>query len=360
MTFVSGRLSEFRSKLQELEKKLSLPEVQSNPEKLKKISKEYKELREIVEKAEQLDRIEEEITSVKELLRETASDEDREYLEGELGRLREEKERLEKELKKLLIPSDPQFERNCIVEIRAGTGGEEAALFAGDLFRMYKKYAEKKGWKVSVTDLRPTELGGIKEITFIVEGKNAYGYLRFESGVHRVQRVPETESGGRIHTSAASVVVLPEVEDVEVEINPEDLKIETFRAGGPGGQHVNMTDSAVRITHVPTGITVTCQDERSQHKNKAKALRILKSRLYDLKKREQEEKLDQLRRTYIGTGDRSEKIRTYNFPQNRVTDHRIGLTLHSLEEILAGELDPIIEALLEEEERRKLEEIGSS
>jgi len=358
MSFMD-QISELRAKMRELEETLSSPDVQKDQEKLKRLSREYKELREILDIAERLLQVEEELQSVRELLKEETSQEDRDYLEEEQRKLQTLRENLERDLKKRLVPRDPQFDRNCIVEIRAGTGGEEAALFAADLFKMYRKYAEKKGWKVSVTDIRPTELGGIKEITFIVEGKGAYGYLRYESGVHRVQRVPETESGGRIHTSAATVVVLPEVEDVEVEINPDDLKIETFRAGGPGGQYVNMTDSAVRITHLPTGITVTCQDERSQHKNKEKALRILKSRLYDLKKREQEEKLDRIRRSYIGTGDRSEKIRTYNFPQNRVTDHRIGLSLHNLEEILDGELDPVIEALLEEEERRRLEEIGA-
>ena len=356
MSFMD-QISELRAKMRELEETLSSPDVQKDQEKLKRLSREYKELREILDIAERLLQVEEELQSVRELLKEETSQEDRDYLEEEQRKLQTLRENLERDLKKRLVPRDPQFDRNCIVEIRAGTGGEEAALFAADLFKMYRKYAEKKGWKVSVTDIRPTELGGIKEITFIVEGKGAYGYLRYESGVHRVQRVPETESGGRIHTSAATVVVLPEVEDVEVEINPDDLRIETFRAGGPGGQYVNMTDSAVRITHLPTGITVTCQDERSQHKQKA--LRILKSRLYDLKKREQEEKLDRIRRSYIGTGDRSEKIRTYNFPQNRVTDHRIGLSLHNLEEILDGELDPVIEALLEEEERRRLEEIGA-
>jgi peptide chain release factor 1 len=270
-----------------------------------------------------------------------------------LSYLRSEKEKKEKERKKLFYEfinlEKEDFGKNCILEIRAGTGGEEAALFARDLLRMYIKFAEKNNFKVSITDIRESELGGVREAVVLIEGKNAYKFFRFESGVHRVQRVPVTETGGRIHTSTASVAVLPEFEDVEVDIKEEDLEIETKRAGGPGGQHVNVTDSAVRITHKPTGIVVQCQDERSQHRNREKALRILKARLYEYYKKQKEEELKTLRKEQIGTQERSEKIRTYNFMQNRVTDHRIPLTLYNLEEVLEGNIEPFIEKLEEKE-----------
>ncbi len=355
------KLESIIEKARNLELLLSQPETLADQVKYRAVAAEYREIRPLAEAAEHWLKIEHELESAREMLKEAESDAElREIvsaIEDEIEQLEAQKAQIESQLKRLLLPKDPQDERNAIVEIRAGAGGEEAALFARDLFRMYFKYAEKRGWKVSITDAHETELGGFKEVVFIVEGKGAYGRLKYESGVHRVQRIPITESGGRIHTSTASVVVLPEVEDVEVEIDPEDLKIETFRAGGPGGQHVNMTDSAVRITHIPTGIVVTCQDERSQHKNKAKALRILKARLVDMMKRQKEQELGKLRRSYIGTGDRSEKIRTYNFPQNRVTDHRIGLTIYNLESIMDGDLDMVIEPLLEEEERRRLAEL---
>jgi peptide chain release factor 1 len=273
-------------------------------------------------------------------------DELRQLIKEEIKLLEEKIERLEKELPLLLLPKDPNDEKNVIVEIRAGAGGEEAALFAAELMRMYQRYAERKGWKVEVLDINETGLGGVKEVVLRIEGKGAYSRLKYESGVHRVQRVPVTEAGGRIHTSTATVAVLPEVDEVEVEIRPEDLKIETMRASGHGGQHVNRTESAVRITHLPTGIVVSCQNERSQHQNKATALRILRAKLYELYQREQQEKIQKERRSQVGTGERSEKIRTYNFPQNRVTDHRIGLTVYNLPEVLDGDLDEFIDALI--------------
>jgi peptide chain release factor 1 len=279
-------------------------------------------------------------------LSQTAEDADlRELAEAEAAELEERLEQLESEVRELLTPRDPLDDRAAVIEIRAGTGGDEAGLFAADLFRMYKRFAEKSGWKVEVLSTSEGVLGGIKEIAFIVRGKNVFGTLRSESGVHRVQRVPETESQGRIHTSAATVAVLPEAEEVDVEIDPEDLKIDVYRSSGPGGQSVNTTDSAVRITHGPTGLVVTCQDEKSQHKNKARAMKVLRSRLLDMKIAEQEAERARQRRLQVGTGDRSAKIRTYNFPQSRVTDHRIGLTLHRLQEILDGGLDDLLREL---------------
>ena len=267
-------------------------------------------------------------------------------LEEEISQGQKDIARLSDELKILLLPKDPNDEKNVIVEIRAGAGGDEAALFAGDLFRMYSMYAETRRWKIEILNQNATDMGGYKEISFSIEGAGAYSRLKFESGVHRVQRIPATESGGRIHTSTVTVAVLPEVEEVEVDINPNDLRIDVFRAGGPGGQCVNTTDSAVRITHLPTGLVVSCQDEKSQHKNKDKAMKILRSRLYDLLQSEQQAQIAQERKSQVGTGDRSERIRTYNYPQGRVTDHRIGLTLHRLDSILDGDLDEIIDTLI--------------
>ncbi|MDK2985449.1 MAG: peptide chain release factor 1, partial [Clostridia bacterium] len=271
--------------------------------------------------------------------------------------LSEKIEDLQEKLKILLLPKDPNDEKNVIMEIRAGAGGEEAALFAGDLFRMYSRYAENQGWKIELMNSHPTDTGGFKEIIFTVEGQGAFSKLKFESGVHRVQRVPATESSGRIHTSTATVAVLPEAEEVDVEIDPNDLRIDVFCSSGPGGQSVNTTQSAVRVTHIPTGIVVSCQDEKSQHKNKAKALKVLRSRLHDKMLREQQEEVAGARKLQVGTGDRSERIRTYNFPQGRVTDHRIGLTLHKLEAVLQGELDELIESLRTEEQAEKLKEV---
>jgi peptide chain release factor 1 len=265
----------------------------------------------------------------------------------ELEKLKEKKLNLEIELKELIFSKDPYDKKNCIVEVRAGAGGDEAALFAGDLFRMYSRFAENNGWKTEVMSSSPTGIGGFKEIIFDIIGKEVYGKLKHESGVHRVQRVPVTESSGRIHTSTVTVAILPEVEEVELEISPNDLKIDRFRSTGPGGQSVNTTDSAIRITHVPTGLVVTCQDEKSQHKNKAKALKILRARLLDMAEREKHDELAKKRKSQVGTGDRSERIRTYNFPQNRITDHRIGLNLHNLEEVLEGNLNDLVANLSE-------------
>ncbi|MEO0276215.1 MAG: peptide chain release factor 1 [candidate division WOR-3 bacterium] len=317
----------------------------------------YKRLKPLEEKIKEYFKIEKEIKDIEDMEKEEKDKEMIEFIKVEKNNLEIKKKEIEKEIKKLLIPKDPLDEKNAILEIRAGAGGEEAALFAKDLMKIYLKYAESKGYKVSITNIHETDLGGVREVVLLIEGKNAYGNLKYESGVHRVQRIPITETSGRIHTSTASVAVLPEYEDIEVEIDPKDLKIEVKRASGPGGQHVNVTDSAVRITHIPTGIVVQCQDERSQHKNKAKALRILKARIYEYEREKREKEIREKRKSQIGTQERSEKIRTYNFPQNRVTDHRINLTLYNLEEILEGKIDELIEKLKEKEEEEKLKEI---
>lgn len=343
---------------QELTEKMAHPEVIQDLSRYRSYAQTIAEIEPIVEKYEEYERVERELEEDRALLRTEHDPELRELLEEEIARLRERHAQLEEELKLMLLPRDPRDEKNTLVEIRAGTGGDEAALFVADLFRMYTRFAERHGFRVEVMDASPTELGGFKEIIFAVEGKGAYSKFKFESGVHRVQRVPVTEASGRIHTSTATVAVLPEADEVEVVIRPEDIRVEIFRASGPGGQHVNTTDSAVRITHLPTGIVVTCQDERSQHKNKAKALRILRARLLELEQRAQKEAIDRERRAQIGTGERSERIRTYNFPQNRVTDHRINLTLYRLESILDGDLDEIIEALAAEERARLLEKVS--
>jgi peptide chain release factor 1 len=277
--------------------------------------------------------------------------------EEELENLEARKESLEREIKILLLPRDPNDEKNVIMEIRAGTGGEEAALFGADLLKMYLRYAERMGWKTEFLSSNITDLGGVKEVVVSIQGKGAYSRLKFESGVHRVQRVPETESGGRIHTSAATVAVLPEAEEVDVEIKPEDIRIDVFCSSGPGGQSVNTTQSAVRITHLPTGIVVSCQDEKSQHKNKDKALKVLRARLLDKAQREQQDKMASTRKSMVGSGDRSERIRTYNFPQNRVTDHRINLTLYKLEQFLEGDIDEMIEALISTDQADRLKQV---
>ncbi|MEN3202855.1 MAG: peptide chain release factor 1 [Atribacterota bacterium] len=343
---------------QELTEKMAHPEVIQDLSRYRSYAQTIAEIEPIVEKYEEYEKVERELEEDRMLLRNEHDPELRELLEEEIARLRERYAQLEEELKLMLLPKDPRDEKNTLVEIRAGTGGDEAALFVADLFRMYTRFAERHGFRVEVMDASPTELGGFKEIIFAVEGKGAYSKFKFESGVHRVQRVPVTEASGRIHTSTATVAVLPEADEVEVVIRPEDIRVEIFRASGPGGQHVNTTDSAVRIIHIPTGIVVTCQDERSQHKNKAKALRILRARLLELEQRAQKEAIDRERRAQIGTGERSERIRTYNFPQNRVTDHRINLTLYRLESVLDGDLDEIIEALAAEERARLLEKVS--
>jgi len=349
------KLKEIEEKYSEIEKELSNPEIVSNMEKYKALSSELKKLSPIVEKAKEYEKTLKDIEENEELL---DDEELKELAKEELKELKERKETLENEIKVLLLPKDEADENSVILEIRAGTGGEEAALFAADLFRMYTRFAERKGFKVEVLSKSVSDTGGFKEIIAEIKGKGAYSLLKFESGTHRVQRIPITESQGRIHTSAATVAVLPEAENIDVEIKPEDLRIDVFRASGHGGQHVNTTDSAVRITHLPTGIVVSCQDEKSQYKNKEKAMKILKSRLYDLLRRQKEEERARERRSQIGSGDRSERIRTYNFPQGRVTDHRINLTLYKLNSIMEGELDELIEALILDDQAKRLKESG--
>lgn len=325
--------------------RVSDPNTLSDMDLWRKLMKEISELTPIIEKYREYKEAKSAEDEALEMLSEKPDAEFEALLREELDAAREKMPAIEEELKLLLLPKDPNDEKSVIVEIRGGTGGEEAALFAGSLFRMYSMYAENKRWKIEIMNANRTELGGYKEISFSVEGEGVYSRLKYESGVHRVQRVPETESQGRIQTSAASVAVLPEVEDVELEINPNDLKIDVFRAGGPGGQCVNTTDSAVRITHLPTGLVVSCQDEKSQHKNKDKAMKVLRSRLYDMMEAERNASIAAERKNQVGSGDRSERIRTYNFPQGRVTDHRINLTLYKLDAVMDGELDELIDAL---------------
>lgn len=352
------RLDSVEERFIELEKRLSDPEIVSNMEEYKKIAKEHSELEPIVKTYRQYKNILRELEGNRELL-EDKDEEIQQLAKEEIARLKNDLAEVERKLKELLIPKDPNDEKNVILEIRAGTGGDEAALFAADLYRMYTRYAEQNKWKVEVLSSHPTGIGGFKEIILAIDGKGAYSRLKFESGVHRVQRVPVTESQGRIHTSAVTVAVLPEAEEVDITIDPNELRIDVFRSSGPGGQSVNTTDSAVRITHIPTGLVVTCQDEKSQHKNKAKALKVLRSRLLDMKKREQEQQIAEDRRSQVGTGDRSERIRTYNFPQNRLTDHRINLTLYKLESVLQGELDQVIDPLVTHFRAEALKQVES-
>ena len=340
-------------KLKEIEKDYKscieyLSSEKKDPEKLKGVLKKISFYEEIIKLKEKIDEILKKIKEDEEIL-EKGEQDLKEIAKEEIKYLDSEREKIEEKIKELLNPPDKTGEKNAIVEIRAGTGGEEACLFAADLFRMYSKYCERNNYEIEILDSHPSELGGFKEIIFLVKGKGAYGNLKYEGGVHRVQRVPKTESYGRIHTSAATVAVLPEIEEEEIKINPEDLKIETFRASGHGGQHVNKTSSAVRITHLPTGISVSCQDDRSQIKNKEKAMKILRARLQELYEKEKREKIDEERKKLIKTGDRSEKIRTYNFPQNRVTDHRINYTTYNLDKIMDGEIEELIEKLKEAE-----------
>ncbi|MGB9762242.1 MAG: peptide chain release factor 1 [Caldimicrobium sp.] len=345
-SFYLTKLQALEERFEELSNKLSDPQIMSDPDIYAKLAKELSSLEEIVKTFQEYKKALKEIEENKKLLEEEKDEDLRALAKEEIKLLENKVEDLEKILPLMLLPKDPNDEKSVILEIRAGAGGEEAALFAAELLRMYQRYAERKGWKFEILDANETGLRGFKEVIARIDGKGAYSRLKFESGVHRVQRVPVTESGGRIHTSTATVAVLPEVDEVEVEIRPEDLKIETMRASGHGGQHVNKTESAVRITHLPTGIVVTCQNERSQHQNKATALKILRAKLYELAQREQIEKLQKERKAQVGTGERSEKIRTYNFPQNRVTDHRIGLTVYNLPEVLDGDLDEFIDALI--------------
>jgi len=343
MLFMS--LTEARKRLEELYALIADPQVISDTNRFKSLARENNLVEKIVGVWSQLEEATTAIREAHEIVEESDDAELIEMAETEMGEMEELREQLQRSLNNLLIPTDPDDSRNTIMEIRAGTGGEEASLFAADLFRMYSKYSEKEGWKVELMSSSSTDRGGFKEVIFLITGDNVYGKLRFESGVHRVQRVPETETQGRLHTSAASVVVLPEAEEVDVNLDPEELRIDVFRSSGPGGQSVNTTDSAVRITHIPTGLVVSCQDEKSQHKNKAKALKILRSRLLERVRNEQAAEEAAERRNMVAGGDRSAKIRTYNYPQNRMTDHRIKLTLYNLQEIVDGDLGEVIDAV---------------
>ena len=353
------KLQQLDERYEELTKFISDPEVIANQSEWQKHTKALAAIEEVVLSYREYKQITENIEENEGLLESKLDDEFRELVETELTELREKKDALEEHLKILLLPRDPNDEKNVVMEIRGGTGGDEAALFAADLFKMYTRYAETNGWKVEMLSSNYTDIGGFKEVIYMIEGKGAYSRLKFESGVHRVQRVPVTESGGRIHTSAATVAVLPEAEEVDVEINPNDIRIDIFCSSGPGGQSVNTTQSAVRITHLPTGIVVSCQDEKSQHKNKDKAMKVLRARLLEKVQEEQSGETANARKVMVGSGDRSERIRTYNFPQGRVTDHRIGLTSYRLEAVLQGELDEFIDALNTTDQAEKLKKVDS-
>ena len=346
------RLEEIEKKYNELSEELTKPETLQDVNLLTKLSKEQSKLEETVSTYRNYKGVIESIKEDNELLKD---EELKDIAREELQSLEQEKVLLEQKLESLLLPKDENDDKNIIMELRGAAGGDEANIFAGDLFRMYQKYAEGQGWKVEIINAEESASGGFSQIECMIKGDNVYSKLKYESGAHRVQRIPTTESGGRIHTSTATVVVMPEAEDIEIEVKPEDIKVDVYRSGGAGGQSVNTTDSAVRMTHIPTGIVVTCQNERSQLQNKEKALQILKAKIYEEEQRKKEEAEGTERRNKIGTGDRSEKIRTYNYPQNRVTDHRIGLTLNKLDRIIEGELDEIIEALIAEDQKRKLQ-----
>ncbi|GAA0487488.1 peptide chain release factor 1 [Salinibacillus aidingensis] len=352
------KLQSIEDRYDKLNEMLSDPEVINDTKKLREYSKEQADLQEIVEKYRRYKEVKDELTDAKAMLDDQLDDDMQDMVKEEISELTTEQEELEETMKVLLIPKDPNDEKNVIMEVRGAAGGDEAALFAGDLFRMYSRYAESKGWKIDVIESHESDVGGFKEIIFMVNGNGAYSKLKFENGAHRVQRVPETESGGRIHTSTATVAALPEAEEVEVDINEKDIRVDTFASSGPGGQSVNTTMSAVRLTHEPTGIVVSCQDEKSQIKNKEKAMKVLRARVYEKFQQEAQEEIDETRKSAVGSGDRSERIRTYNFPQSRVTDHRIGLTIQKLDQVLQGNLDEITEALIIEEQTNRLEEIG--
>ncbi|MCR6545445.1 peptide chain release factor 1 [Dehalobacterium formicoaceticum] len=353
------KLQALEDKYEELTKLISDPEVIADQSEWKNLVKAHSDLEDVVAVFREYKKAQSGLDDVRSMLNEKIEDDLREMAELEEDELKEQIEALEKKLKMLLLPKDPNDDKNVIVEVRAGTGGDEAGLFAGDLFKMYSRYAEKNHWRLEILDAHYTDLGGFKEVIFLIEGKGAYSKLKYESGVHRVQRVPDTETSGRVHTSAATVAVLPEAEEVEVDINPNDIRVDVFCSSGPGGQSVNTTQSAVRITHLPTGLVVSCQDEKSQIKNKEKGMRVLRARLLEKYQEEQQGEMASTRKTMVGSGDRSERIRTYNYQQGRVTDHRIGLTLHKLDWILQGELDEIIEALSTTDQAEKLKQVDA-
>ena len=348
------KLAETEARYEELNAQLGDAEVLADPDRYQKAARAHAELSEVVDKYRQWKSLQKSLEETKALLNESSDSEMKSLAQEELAELQKQVEQVEQELKVLLLPRDPNDEKNVVLEIRAGTGGDEATLFAQEIFRMYSRYSESQGWRVEVLSTSLSGIGGLKEVIALVEGQKVYSKLKFESGVHRVQRVPQTEQQGRIHTSAVTVAVLPEADEVEIEIDPKEIRIDTFCSSGPGGQSVNTTYSAVRITHLPTGIVVSCQDEKSQIKNRAKAMRVLRSRLYERELQERQKQITEERRAMVGSGDRSEKIRTYNFPQNRVTDHRIGLTLHQLDRVMDGKLEDIIEALVTHAQAEKL------
>ncbi|MFT8312226.1 MAG: peptide chain release factor 1 [Sporolactobacillus sp.] len=350
------RLQSMEDRYEKLNQLLADPNVIGDPAKLRKYSKEQSDLQDIVTVYHKYKATIAELVDAKSMLEEQLDESMKGMVHDEISRLEQDQEHLQEELKQKLIPKDPNDDRNVILEIRAAAGGDEAALFAGDLFRMYSRYAEQQGWKTEVIDASPNEIGGYKEIVCMISGKGAFSKLKYENGAQRVQRVPETESGGRIHTSTATVAVLPEAQEVEVELNDKDIRVDRFASSGPGGQSVNTTMSAIRLTHIPTGIVVSCQEERSQIKNKEKAMKVLRARVYDKYQKEAQAEYDSTRRSAVGTGDRSERIRTYNFSQNRVTDHRIGLTIHQLDQVLNGKLDDIIHALILNDQEKKMEQ----
>ncbi len=355
---IMDKLQAVENKFLELESLISDPSVLEDMNKWQRYNREHSSMEPIIEAYREYKRVCQGIEDNKEMLNDGIDDDEfRHMVEEELADFRKRKEELDQELPIMLLPKDPNDDKNVIVEIRGGVGGEEAALFAGDLFRMYSRYAESQGWKINIMDANATEIGGFKEVSFAVEGYGAYSKLKYESGTHRVQRVPVTESGGRIHTSAVTVAVLPEADEVDVDIRSEDLRIDTYRAGGAGGQYVNKTESAIRITHLPTGIVVQCQDEKSQLKNKEKAMRVLRARVLEQAQQEQADTIAADRKSQVGSGDRSERIRTYNFPQGRVTDHRIGLTLHKLDAVMDGQLDEILNGLITADQAERMKQV---
>ncbi|WP_040210613.1 peptide chain release factor 1 [Clostridium polynesiense] len=357
---ILDRLNFIENKYEELSVKISDPSIMANQKEWQKLCKEHAELETVVNEYKQYKSVIEEIESSKELLSEENDPDMKEMIQEEIKELTAKEQELENNLQILLLPKDPNDDKNVFVEIRGGAGGEEAALFASNLFRMYTRYAENQRWKVELMSSNETDIGGLKEVVFMIKGVGAYSKLKYESGVHRVQRVPDTESSGRIHTSTATVAVLPEVEDVDIDINEKDLRIDVYRSSGHGGQSVNTTDSAVRITHLPTGLVVSCQDEKSQLKNKEKAMKVLMARLYEMAEQERMAGIAEDRKSQVGTGDRSERIRTYNYPQGRVTDHRIGLTLYKLESFLNGDLDEMLNALITYDQSEKMKAMGNS